>query len=130
MFDDILGPRREDLKPYLGEKNVKPASVGGVDSPEGMDPNKKPAGISGLKGRPVNATRPAPQTPAQAVDEDDEPELELDLDFDDDDDCDCDDCNCDGGDCGIDDLGDIGCLDDKEPDQDIWSTLLRWYGLR
>ena len=106
MFDDILGPRREDLKPYLGEKNAKPASVGGVDSPEGMEP-KKPQGITGLKGRPVPMpTAPPVNTP---IDPDD------DLWEDDDcgcDECGCDDeCNCDDGSCGT------GCLKDE------WSTI-------
>jgi hypothetical protein len=90
MFDDILGPRKEDLKPYLGEKKAE-ASVGGVDSPEGMEP-KKPQGITGLKGRPM------PTTPLI-----------------DDDDCECeDDC---GDDCGC--MG-VGCLED-ESDEDVWS---------
>jgi hypothetical protein len=42
MFDDILG-KDERVKPVIDGKlgNVKPASVGGVNGPDGMNPNKK-----------------------------------------------------------------------------------------
>lgn len=119
MFDDILGPREEEKKPYLGEKRAIPASVGGISSPEGMDPTKKSAkpSIGGLKGRPIPVpiASNAPKQPHD-IDEEEEPELELDFDYDDpDEDCGCDDCGCDdcGGDC------DTGCLKDK----DVWSTM-------
>ena len=112
MFDDILGKPVEKVR-YDGEKKAESTSVGGVDSPIGMDPNKKPApvGIGGLKGKPV-PTPPnilgGPKTPHQV--DDDEPELELDLDFNDEE---CDDCCDDDCDCAT------GCF----KDEDVWSSI-------
>ena len=112
MFDDILGPREQEVKPYLGEKKAEagPASVGGVGSPDGMDPNKKntvPPSIGGLKGRPVPAPQGPPVNSNKAVDP-----IDPDDDLWDEDDCDCEE-ECD--DCGC---GNTGCLQDN----DVWST--------
>ncbi len=118
MFDDILGPREEKVELSKG-RCIDAASVGGVDSPTGMDPNKKPVppSIGGLKGRPIGAiptpgSTPVPSNNNKSIDPDDDPWDTNDLD----EDCDCSesDGNC-PDDCGG---GCQGCLQDN----DVWST--------